>query len=161
MARWTEASREEYPTRKIRLVGDAQRALAHRLIDNAPIDPVNPLEFVIREEVKARKKSQNDLMWAGPLADIAEQAYVNGRTYAAKVWHEYFKELFLPEEFDPAQCREGYQKWDYKPDGSRLLVGSTTKLTRKGFARYLTQVEAHAANEFGVVFTANPRQEAA
>jgi hypothetical protein len=95
-------------------------------------------------------------MWVGPLADIAEQGYLKGRTYIAEIWHEYFKRKYLPEQFDPAKCMDGYRKWDYDPDGERLIVGSTTKLTKAGFAEYLTQVEAFGAN-LGVRFTESPR----
>lgn len=154
-------NRTEYPARKFRLIGEMQREAAIAAIRNAPLDPDKPLEALLREEVKARKPDQNALMWVGPLADIAEQGYVNGRTYAADVWHEFFKREYLPEEFDPALCKEGYRKWDYTPDGSRVLVGSTTQLTVKGFAQYLTKVEAYARIELGVQFHANPKARAA
>lgn len=123
--------RQKFPTRKILLRGETQRATA------------------------------NAAMWAGPLKDIEEQAYVQGRTYSRQVWHEHFKEKFLPEHFDPELCKEGYRKLDTKPDGQIILVGSTTQLTVKGFRDYLRQVEAYAATELGVVFTASPREVAA
>lgn len=153
-------SRNEYPQRKIRLVGEAQRQTALSVLSNAPIDPEKPLEFVMREEVKARKPDQNALMWAGPLRDIEAQGYVEGRTYSADVWHEHFKREFLPEEFDPALCKEGYRKWDYTPKGERVLVGSTTQLTVRGFALYMKQVEAYAQVELGVQLHASPRMAA-
>lgn len=150
--------RDKFKTRKIRLVGDVQRQTAIALIRALPIDDAHPLEIVVREEVKARKLDQNAAMWAGPLADIAEQAYVNGRTFTAEVWHEHFKEEFLPESYDPELCvSETYQKWDFDPKGKRRLVGSTTDLTVKGFALYLQQVEAFGAN-LGVQFHANPNE---
>lgn len=152
-----KSDRLPYPLRKILLVGEEQRERAIAALRNAPIDPARALEFVLREEVKARKPDQNSLMWAGPMKDIAEQGYVNGRTYSAKVWHEHFKEMYLPEDFDPALCKEKYRKWDFKPSGERVLVGSTTELTVRGFALYLTQVEAYAASELGVVFHVKPR----
>lgn len=157
----TEAERAPYPTRKILLRAGLQQDAAIAALRNAPLDPAKPLEFVLREEVKARKPDQNSLMWVGPLADIAEQGYVNGRTYAADVWHEFFKREHLPEEFDPALCKEGYRKWDYTPAGDRVLVGSTTQLTVRGFAQYLKQVEAYAQTELGVQFHANPKARAA
>jgi hypothetical protein len=152
--------RTEYPTRKIRLIGEIQREAAIAALRNAPIDPDKPLEYLLREEVKARKPDQNALMWSGPLADIAEQGYVDGRTFSAEVWHEYFKREYLPEEFDQALCKDGYRKWDYTPKGERVLVGSTTQLTVRGFALYLKQVEAYAQTELGVQFHANPRMAA-
>lgn len=150
--------RQPFATRKFRLVGELQLRTLMALLPNLPQDPVKPLEIVIREEVKARKPDQNALMWVGPLADIAEQAYVNGRTYSAEVWHQYFKAEFLPEEFDPELCKEGYQKWDFKPNGERVLIGSTTELTVKGFAQYLEQVFAYGAS-VGVQFHSSPNEQ--
>lgn len=146
-------TRQKYPTRKILLRAPQQVEVAISAIRNAPLDQSKPLELLIREEVKARKPDQNSLMWAGPLREIAAQGYVDGRTYTAEVWHEHFKREFLPESYDPELCkREDYRKWDYTPGGERILVGSTTDLTVRGFALYLTQVEAYAASELGVVF---------
>jgi len=144
-------ARDKYPTRTIRLIGQVQLQTARTILENVPLDPAHPLELVIREEVKPRKLDQNALMWVGQLADIAAQAYVNGRTYSEEVWHEEFKRMYLPEEFDPELCLHGYQKWDYTPSSRRVLIGSTTKLTVKGFAQYLTQVESYGAN-LGVQF---------
>lgn len=160
LATQLQLDRAPYPPRKIRLVGDLQRESAIAAIRNAPIDADKPLECVIREEVKARKPDQNALMWVGPLRDIAEQGYVEGRTFSAEVWHEHFKREYLPEEFDPELCKDGYRKWDYTPKGERVLVGSTTDLTVRGFALYLKQVEAYAQMELGVQFHANPRKAA-
>jgi hypothetical protein len=126
-----------------------------RLLPNLPLDA--NLECVIRPEQKVRKLSQNAAMWAGPLTDIAKQAWVSGRQHSAKVWHEYFNEQFLPETFDPELCKDGYRKWDFDPAGARRCVGSTTELTRKGFSLYLLEVEAFGAN-LGVLYSATPDQ---
>lgn len=156
-------TREKFPTRTIRLVGEPQIKTALLLIPNLPVDPKKPLELVIREEVKARKITQNDLMWAGPLKDISEQAYVDRRRYSDVVWHEHFKEQYLPDEtspdFDPDFVKDHltYKKYDLTPAGKRVLVGSTTELSIKGFALYLEQVYADGAN-LGVQFRANPNQ---
>jgi len=135
------------------LRGTSQLAAVQTKLGNLPLDDENPLEVVIREQVKPRKLSQNALMWVGPLADISEQAWVNGRRFTAEVWNDHFKREYLPEEYDPELCLEGYRKWDYTPRGDRALVGSTTMLTVKGMAQYLTQVEAAGA-ELGVEFRA-------
>ncbi|SRR6266404_1850100 len=150
--------REKFTTRPILLRAETQRKIAILLINSLPLDADNPIEVVVREMVKARKPDQNSHMWAGPLADIEEQGYVNGRTYSAEVWHEHLKREYLPEEFDPDLCKEGYRKWDYTPAGDRVLIGSTTKLTIKGFAQYLTQVEAFGAS-IGVQFSASPNDK--
>lgn len=152
-------TREKYPTRTIVLVGLMQKDTARSLLEQAPIDMHKPLELVIREQQKERKLDQQALMWVSQLADISAQAYVNGRTYSAELWHEFFKREYLPDEYDPELCKEGYRKWDYSPDGERVLIGSTTQLTVKGFAQYLTQIEAHGAS-LGVMFGAGRRMAA-
>lgn len=150
--------REKFPTRTIRLVSCVQLQTALALLPNLPLDAEHPLEVILREEVKARKPDQNALMWSGPLFDISEQGYVNGRTYTPEVWHEHFKAEFLPEEFDPELTKEGYRKYDYTPSGARVLIGSTTELTIKGFAQYLERVIAFGAG-IGVMFHTKRRSQ--
>lgn len=145
--------RDTFQPRTIRLVGELQLATLKSLLAHLPLDPVKPLEVTIREEMKPRKPSANALMWVGPLADIAEQAYYNGRQFSAEIWHETYKRLYLPESYDSELCREGYQKWAFDPTGTRILMGSTTQLTAKGFSQYLEQVMADGAS-MGVMFSA-------
>jgi hypothetical protein len=156
------AKREKYPTRPFVVSNLAVLDRAMACLKGLPIDAINPLEVVIREQVKARKLDQNALMWVGPLKDISEQAYVSGRRYSAEVWHEHFKKQHLPEdsEFDfegAGIVKPGYKKWDAAPDGSVVLIGSTTQLTVKGFAIYMTKLEADGAN-LGVMYHANPNE---
>lgn len=152
-----QAERSKFQERKLYLVSDIQRETILNLVRNLPADSVRPLEIVVREKTKTRGLDANARMWVGPLRDIAEQAWVGGRSYTAEVWHEHFKKEFLPEEFDAELTKEGYSKWDYTPGGDRVLVGSTTQLTVKGFAQYMTQVEAFGAN-LGVEFSASPNE---
>ncbi len=144
--------RTEYLTKTIRLIGKLQIDTAISAIQNAPIDSDKPLEVIIREEQKGRSLSANALMWAGPLNDIASQAWVHGRQYSALIWHEYFKEKFLPDFCDLAQVKEGYKKYEETPDGRRVLVGSTQKLTKHGFSLYMEQIYAYGA-DLGVRFS--------
>jgi hypothetical protein len=144
--------RTEYLAKTIRLVGKTQIDTAINAIQNAPIDIERPLEVIIREEQKGRSLSANALMWAGPLNDIATQAWVHGRQYSSLIWHEYFKEKFLPDFSDPTQVKEGYRKYEETPDGRRVLIGSTQKLTKHGFSLYMEQIYAYGA-ELGVRFT--------
>lgn len=141
-----------YLTKTIRLIGASQKEVAINAIQNAPIDSEYPLEVIIREEQKARSLSANALMWAGPLNDIANQAWVHGKQYSALIWHEYFKEQFLPEFANPEITKEGYKKYEETPDGRRILIGSTSKLTKHGFSIYMEQIYAYGAN-LGVRFT--------
>lgn len=144
--------RTEYLAKTIRLVGKTQIDTAINAIQNAPIDIERPLEVIIREEQKSRSLSANALMWAGPLNDIATQAWVHGKQYSALIWHEYFKEKFLPDFPDPKQVKEGYMKYEETPDGRRVLTGSTNKLTKHGFSLYMEQIYAYGA-ELGVRFS--------
>lgn len=147
-----QRKRPKFESRTFRLVHDEAANRAMSLIPNLPIDPVNPLVITVAEEEKPRTKDQNALMWANQLTDIANQAYLNGRQFSKDAWHYYFKLQYLPEEYDPELCLKGYRKWDYAPNGDRLLVGSTTQLKVKGFSEYLTQIEAFGAG-LGVIFT--------
>ena len=137
--------RTDYLPKVIRLVGKLQADTAISAIQNAPIDTERPLEVIIREEQKGRSLSANALMWAGPLNDIASQAWVHGKQYSALIWHEYFKEKFLPDFPDPTQVKEGYRKYEETPDGRRVLIGSTQKLTKHGFSLYMEQIYAYGA----------------
>lgn len=149
--------REKFTTRTIRLCGELQLKTAMALLPNLPLDAEKPIELVIREEQKVRGLDANALMWVGPLADIAAQAWYKDRQYSAEIWHSTYKRLYLPEEFDPELCMEGYRKWDFDRDGERVLVGSTKKLTAKGFSQYLEQIMADGAG-MGVQFHANPNE---
>lgn len=126
-------------------------------VRNMPIDAKKALQVLIREEVKVRKLDANARMWAGPLKDIASQAWIEGKQHSIEVWHEFFKRELLPEEFDELMCKEGYVKYEYDPGGQRVLIGSTTQLTSKGFAEYMTAIEAFGAN-LGVHFSASPNE---
>lgn len=148
--------RQKFVTRKIILSEPERQDRVIALIKSLPIDADKPLEILVREEVISRGLDANALMWVGPLADIAQQGWVNGRTYSAEVWHHYFKVQFLPEGYDEDLTKDGYKKWDYTPDGDRVLVGSTKQLTKKGFSLYLMEIEAYGAN-IGVIFHENPR----
>ena len=150
--------RTEYLTKTIRLIGKLQIDTAINAIQNAPIDSDKPLEVIIREEQKGRSLSANALMWAGPLNDIASQAWVHGKQYSALIWHEYFKEKFLPDFPDLTQVKEGYRKYEETPDGRRVLIGSTQKLTKNGFSLYMEQIYAYGA-ELGVRFSETDSQQ--
>jgi hypothetical protein len=150
-----KSDRHKFLTRKIIIIGEVQKALAMSMIENLPVDPVNPLEVTARELVRSRSLDSNAAMWAGTLRDISQQAWVQGKQYSAEVWHEEFKREYLPEEFDDELCKAGYRKWDFLPNGERVLIGSTTQLTVRGFALYLQTVEAFGAG-LGVQFSVNP-----
>ena len=145
------SARPKFQQRTFRLVGRQQVDGLLALVRNLPVDAAYPIEVVLREEKRKRNVDQNALYWAGPLRDIAEQAWVSGQQYRAEVWHEFFKREFLPEN-ECEMTRDGYRKWAYLPDGPRVLIGSTTHLTVKGMSEYVEQVYAYGAS-LGVQFT--------
>lgn len=137
---------QTFPPRRIVLATEDQRTRAIALLQNVPLG----LEVLIREPVKVRGMDQNALMWVGPLADIAAQAWVSGRQYSAEVWHESFKRDYLPEEDATDLCELvkdpfTWRKWDWTPNGDRVLIGSTTDLTKKGFSQHLEQIHAYGS----------------
>lgn len=94
--------------------------------------------WVLKVERRKRTKPQNRRYWGrGVLAQIAEQATVNGRLFAAKVWHEQFKRMFI-----------GVIEL---PNG-QVIGKSSTTLTTVEFARFCDEVEAYAATDLGVTF---------
>lgn len=141
------------------LLNERIRTAAILRVQGLPLsDP--PLEIVIRERKDRRTLDQNALMWRGPLRDLAEQAWVRGQQFSADVWHYHCKVRFLPEDDDPelallVRNPETYRKWAYTPAGDRVLVGSTTQLTKRGMGEYLDQVYAMGA-ELGVMFHEAP-----
>jgi hypothetical protein len=121
-------------------------------LSSLPVDGTMEVEF--RQVSKQRTTAQNSFQWADVLATIAEQATIEGRKYTAEIWHEYLKEKFLPNVAEEGITKKGYHKYIYMPDGSLKMVGSTTQLTKKGMAEYMTKVEAFASGELGVRFEA-------
>jgi hypothetical protein len=131
---------------------DQARESAIALIRDLPLDDKRPLQITVEEFRPARTMSQQALLFAGPMTDIATQAFIEGRQYSVEVLHEFCKRQFLPEEFDPALCKDGYEKWGLDPLGERVLIGSTTQLTVKGYSIYLEQIFAFGAS-LGVNFS--------
>lgn len=94
--------------------------------------------WILTVSKRKRTKPQNRRYWGrGVLAQIAEQAVVNGRLYSAEVWHEQFKRQFI-----------GYEEL---PNG-QIVGKSSTELTTTGFSDFCAKVEAYAATELGVTF---------
>jgi hypothetical protein len=149
---------EKFKTKTILLAGPVQVQTVLAAVPHLPLG----IEVVFREPVKVRGLDANARMWVGPLKDLAEQAWIGGRQYSAEIWHEHFKALYLPEENDPeladlVKDPETWKKWDYTPSGDRICIGSTTRLTQRGFSIYLEQVHADGAG-LGVLFSASPNE---
>jgi hypothetical protein len=150
--------RNRIETQIIYMRGPQQLAeLINRAV-KIPLDDENPVEVVIREQLKKRKLTRNQSYWAGTLADIERDAEHLGRKFPAKAWHQAMKLDFLPDEnapgFDPAWVVEGYHKWSEIPGREEpVLIGSTTQLTDAGMRRYVLAVESHMSQEYKVTFT--------
>ena len=108
--------------------------------------------------MKKRTPSQNALQWVSMLGDISAQAVINNKQFSVKIWHEYLKELFLPNEFIAGKTMKNYIKWQMMPDGKLKMIGSTTGLTREGFSDYITECYSYGASELGVRFSCAPGQ---
>ena len=94
--------------------------------------------LVLTIKLGKRTSQQNRRYWGkGVLAQIAAQATVNGRLFAAETWHEQFKRMFI-----------GVIEL---PNG-QVQGKSSTDLTTAEFCEFCTQVEAYAASELGVTF---------
>lgn len=139
--------------RRFVIRGHQQRQAICQLAHNVP----EGIEVIFRHEQKQRKSAQNALMWAGLLSRVSRNAWVSGRQYEPEIWHEFFKKEFLPESFEEGITLDGYEKYKFLPDGSMTMVGSTTKLTPKGFAEYLQKVEAYCAVDLGIDLYADER----
>ena len=96
------------------------------------------VRLVLTISLFRRSAAQNKRYWSkGVLAQIAEQAVVNGKLFEPEIWHELMKKKFI-----------GLVEL---PDGS-VIGMSSTKLTTAEFSEFCTQVEAYAASELGVTF---------
>jgi hypothetical protein len=96
-----------------------------------------PLEVIVCKHKEKRRSVQNRLYWA-ILRDISEQAMLGGRQFSDECWHEHFKRLFV-----------GVVDL---PDG-RQMGESTTRLSVTEFAEYVSNVQAFAVGELGVIFS--------
>lgn len=94
--------------------------------------------WVLTVTRRKRTKPQNRRYWGkGVLAQIAEQAVVDGKQYPAEVWHELMKRKFI-----------GVIEL---PNGE--VVGkSSTDLDTVEFSTFCDQAEAYGATEHNVTF---------
>lgn len=152
------SQRAPFTTRPFILSTATIRERAAAAVANAPIDPLRPLLVTIGENKEKRADEQNRYYWQR-LNEIAAQAWIDNRQFSAETLHEYFKRELLPEDeaHEPEDVRTNYRKWTFDPAGERVLVGSTTMLTVRGFARYTEAVEAFGSS-LGVEFSANPNE---
>lgn len=133
-----------------KIINKSVQSNCKAMVDSLPLDGTK--EVVIRPYVRKRRDEANALYWVR-LQEISDQAWLEGRKYSPEIWAEFLKAKYLPIEYEQGITLDGYEKYAHLPDGSITMIGSTTKLTTKGFADYLTQVESFGA-ELGVMFSA-------
>ena len=96
-----------------------------------------PLRVEIEPEGKTRSKASNARYFAGVITPIAEQVWLEGKSYSKEAWHETAARKFLGV-ID-------------LPHGERMAI-STANLSQKAFDEYVYQVEEWAQRELGVTF---------
>jgi hypothetical protein len=116
------------------------------------------LQVTIEPYKKKRSTPQNSMQWVSVLGDFSMQGIINGRQFSAAIWHEYLKELFLPNEFTTGETLKNYIKWLELPNGKLKMIGSTTRLTTLGFSHYVERCYAYGAGELDIKFSANPQE---
>lgn len=122
------------------LLGDSQaKALAAYLKANraACADAGEPLEVIVCKHKEKRRSVQNRLYWA-ILREISEQSMLGGNRFSDEVWHEFFKRSLLGVIDLP---------------GGATMGESTTRLSVSDFAEYVSNVQAYAVGELGVIFS--------
>lgn len=140
-----------FPFRRVVRTPEDAKAIVAMLKANAGsmVEAGTPIQITASPHKAKRSDEQNRLMWV-LLGQIADQVWSGGRRYDAETWHEAFKRQFLPEVNE-----KGMDKWRILPDGERALAMGTTDLHVSEFTEYLNQLEAHAATELGVQFSAD------
>jgi NinB protein len=104
------------------------------------------VQFGIRED--DRSLQQNRFYWGAVLKEISQQASICGVSYAPEAWHELFRRQFLGYEVEKIQVAGHKRKQVIR------RLKSTTKLKIRAMSKYLDQVQAYAASELGVQFSA-------
>ena len=104
------------------------------------------LVLVVREIEDQRSIQQNAFYWSFVLKQVSEQAVINGVGSDVDGWHYWFKKNIL-----------GYSITKTRVPGSKRPVirrelRSTKGLSVAKMSRYLEEVMAKAATDFGVQF---------
>lgn len=139
------------------VINETPQSIFHAIEVLKSLDRSQPKVMTIAPYKKKRSNGQNSFQWVALLGDFSMQAIIDGRQFAANVWHEHLKEQFLPESYEEGITLKGYMKWQEMPDGKLRMVGSTTKLTTKGFSEYMDRCYAYGGGELGIRFTAVDR----
>lgn len=93
-----------------------------------------PVALIVQPAKSKRTDAQNRLYWR-VLAQIAEGAWIDGRTFSKEAWHHELAGRFIGHEDGPG--------------GQRVPI-STTRLGVADFTAYIERVMAYAAQELGI-----------
>ena len=100
-----------------------------------------------------RSLQQNRYYWGVVLAEIAEQACINGQRWSAEAWHELGKRMFLGYEIKKITVAGRRRKQVIR------RLRSTARLKVKPMSVYLEKVQAFACTDLGVRFSCPNWQE--
>ena len=133
---------------------DDERSQFHavRAVQSLALD--KPMQVTIEPFKAKRSLPQNKLMWKSLLGDFSMQVEFDGVKYHPDTWNKQLKKNFLPNGFVEGITMPGYEKWEWMPDGSMDLKGSTKQLTKLGMENYLHECYAYGC-ELGLRFSAN------
>jgi hypothetical protein len=106
------------------------------------------LAVKVEELEDARSMRQRRFYWGVVLKEISEQARIGGQQYVPDAWHELFKRLYLPRKVAKS-CVAGKARQVVS-----VTLGSTKGLGVKKMGIYLDKVQAAAAADYGVAFSA-------
>lgn len=108
----------------------------------AYIERGTPIRLIVTTEERRRTIEANAHYWGYVLRTIAEQAWVNDQQFTADTWHEYYANLYCPKVEVVLPTGEIFSRRK-----------STSEMSQKEFADYVTRVQANAAQERGVEFS--------
>jgi hypothetical protein len=131
---------------------------ARQAIDSLPVgqEGFAPLyEVVIQEHVAGMTATQRGYYWLR-LGEISTQVKPDGRFFSAEAWAEWFKDNVMPELVELKNGDIVSKRLDL-PGGKTAFV-SINDLSKNCKADYQTMIEAYAAQEFGVRFSADPKR---
>lgn len=114
---------------------DVECVLLYLRSRNASHD--NPIAVDVSTVHIGHTDAQRRLYWS-ILGEIADGAWIDGRRFAAEVWHEHYKGKFIG--------------WQDLPHGGRTPM-STRTLDVGAMSEYIDRVRADATTEFNVELT--------